>query len=57
MGTRANTLTWEPPLFTHTELNNTEEEGDSPNPVDDNSQEEKTTRSGRAIRPMDYYGY
>ena len=50
------TLTWEPPLFTHTESSTAEEQNDSP-PLDNNHVVEQTTRSGRVIRPVDYYGY
>jgi len=51
------TLTWEPPLFTQDD-EPIEEENDSPTPQDSNvnSHLERTIRSGRVVRPVDY-GY
>ena len=52
----SETPTWEPPWFTHENDEPSEEENpaaqDNSNPV-----VERTTRSGRVVRPVDYYGY
>ena len=52
------TLTWKPPLFTQDD-EPPEEETDSDSPANSNVNPplERTTRSGRVVRPVDYYGY
>lgn len=54
----AESHVWTPPLFTHTESSETDEAAvdDCGAPADD-APPPQTTRSGRVIRPVDYYGY
>ena len=71
MGTRSSTstspeghdmtvgepLTWAPPLFTHSNLDAGGERAIENGPAPDDNHTVRTTRSGREIRPVDYYGY
>ena len=50
------TLTWEPPLFTHTEQSDIEIENESSTLVD-NSLLERPTQSGHVIHLINYFGY
>ena len=47
-------LTWAPPLFT---LDVGGERAIENDPTPDDNHTVRTTRSGRKIRPVDYYGY
>jgi len=49
------TLNWEPPLFIHTDA--PEETNEIPATEEHGLPTERTTRSGRIIRPVDYYGF
>ena len=49
--------TWSPPLFTHTDSTEGVAVDDDCSDVQDAPPPTRTTRSGRVIRPVDFYGY
>ena len=50
-------LTWTPPLFTHSNSDTDDERAVENGPIPGDDRTVRTIRSGREIRPVDYYGY
>jgi len=50
-------LTWTPPLFTHSNLDTDDEKAVENTPIPGDDRTVRTTRNGREIHPVVYYGY